>query len=511
MLSKSLAPVDAVLDRLTMYRLVVSYLATLVVVAALQSWRGALGFTVDQLIVSVIALVGVCLGFNALFAWAFEAPLNNDSALITGLILALIADPAASREQFVFLVWLATLAMASKYIVAWRKVHLFNPAAIALVLTGALAGQTGSWWISSASLTPYVMIGGILVVRKLRRYDLVWSFLWATMFLTLAWDARSGMSFGQAVHRGVLDSPVWFLGFVMLTEPVTLPPTRALRTLYGVLAGVLVAPQFHIGTYYLAPELGLVVANAVAFPFRSWTKIRLSPVGATVLGPGLVDFLYEPASPVAYEPGQYMEWTLDHAGVDARGKRRFFTLASSPTESSLRVGVKFADRGSSYKKAMAFHAQSEGPIVATRVAGDFTLPRRTEQKLAFIAGGIGVTPFRSMVKYMTDRHEPRDVVLIYANRTYDEILYGDVFNAALRVFQFRPVYALSDPASAPGWWDGERGRIDAAMIQRQIPDFRDRMFYVSGSPALVTSVQEALRQLGVKREIKTDYFSGLAA
>ncbi len=117
-----------------------------------------------------------------------------------------------------------------------------------------------------------------------------------------------------------------------------------------------------------------------------------------------------------------------------------------------------------------------------------------------------------MVKYLTDRRENRDVVLLYANRSYDEILYQDVFTSAQRVFRFRPVYVLSDAASAPSPWNGERGRIDAAMIARQIPDYRDRLFYVSGSPALVQSVVETLRDLGVKSsQIRTDSFSGLAA
>jgi len=150
--------------------------------------------------------------------------------------------------------------------------------------------------------------------------------------------------------------------------------------------------------------------------------------------------------------------------------------------------------------------------VAALVAGDFILPRDTERKLAFIAGGIGVTPFRSMVKYITDRGEDRDVVMLYANRRYEEIVYRDVFQAAERAFYFRPVYVLTDASLAPPNWDGEIGRIDAAMIEWQIPDYFERLFYVSGSPSLVQAVREALRDLGVQQEqIRTDYFSGLAA
>ena len=272
------------------------------------------------------------------------APTNNDSAAISGLILALIVGPAHTMDEYVFLGWVATLAMASKYIVARHHVHLFNPAALAVVVTGVFAGQTASWWVATSAMTPYVIVGGLLVVRKLRRGDLVLVFLWAALFLTLAWSALEGVPWQQALRQGVLESPAWFLAFVMLTEPVTLPPTRRLQMLDGLLTGVLVVPQLHLWTFYFSPELALVVANACMIPLRSLEKRRLYLDRAVAIGPGLVDFIYRPSRPLAYQPGQYMEWTLDHRGVDSRGKRRYFTLASSPTERSLRVGVKFEAR-----------------------------------------------------------------------------------------------------------------------------------------------------------------------
>lgn len=510
MFASLLALPDRLLSRVTMYRLVIYYLAALLGIAVLECRLGTIDYPVSALLGSSAAIVVTCLAINALFASAFGAPRNDDSAIITALILALIAGPAQTRDDYVFLVWASTLAMASKYILARHHLHLFNPAAVALVLTGTFADQTASWWVATEHLTPYVIGGGLLLMRRLRRGDLVLSFLWSTLFVTLAWNALDGMTFSQSLQRGIWDSPVWFLAFVMLTEPITVPPTKPLQLAYGVLAGVLVVPQLHLGTYYLTPELALVIANACAIPLRSPRRHLLRLNRVIALGPGLADFLYEPAPAFAYQPGQYMEWTLDHDRVDSRGKRRYFTLASSPTERTLRIGVKFAEPGSSFKQAMAAHARREVPIVATQVAGDFTLPRDLDRKLAFIAGGIGVTPFRSMVKYLTDRGEDRDVVLLYANRHFQEILYRDVFDAAQRAITFRPVYVLSDASSSPQWWTGERGRIDAAMIARQIPDYRERLFYVSGSPALVQSILSSLHQLGVKRrQIKTDSFAGL--
>lgn len=511
MFDKMLALPDRWLDRVTMYRLVTYYLCFVLGGALVMSVRGTLGYPPVDLIGTTAAAVGACLGVNALFARVFRSPVNSDSAVITGLILALIAGPAHSMEAYVFLGWAAALAMATKYIVALHKVHLFNPAALALVITGVFARHPASWWVGTASLTPFVIAGGLLVARKLRRGDLVRCFLWSALFLTLTWSALNGTPWRQALRQDVLESTAWFLAFVMLTEPVTLPSTKRLQIVYALLAGVLVVPQLHLGHYYLTPELALVAANAAMIPFRSRTKRVLYPDRALAIGPGLVDFVYRLSPPLAFQPGQYMEWTLDHHHPDSRGKRRYFTLASSPTEATLRIGVKIEDAGSTFKHELAAHAARRIPMVAAFVAGDFTLPRDPGQKLAFIAGGIGITPFRSMIKYLTDRGENRDVALLYANRRFEEIVYRDVFEAAQRVFRLRPVYVLSDPSSVPPYWRGETGRIDAALIARQIPDYPERLFYVSGSPALVQSVRDALRDLGVKREqIKTDYFSGLA-
>lgn len=488
------------------------YLCGLLAIGLVQAYRGELGFRPEYLAASSVVVVLSAIAVNALFASIFRAPLNSDSALITGLILALIAGPATRADEFVFLIWAATLAMASKYILAWRQVHLFNPAAIALVITGLFLDEPATWWISISAMTPWVIIGGLMIVRKVRRADLVGGCAWAAMFVTLEWSARDGVAWGEAWRSATLDSPVWFLAFVMLTEPVTIPATKKRQGLYGAITGLLLVPQLHAGDFYLTPELALVIANLASIPFRSHDRRTLRIDRAQVIGPGLVDFVYRLSPPLAFEPGQYMEWTMDHDGADSRGKRRYFTLASSPTERDLRIGVKFAENGSSYKQEMLAHASGSSPIIASLVSGDFTLPKNPNQKIAMIAGGIGITPFRSMIKYLTDTGQQRDVVLMYANRVVEEVVYRDVLQEAQGAFGLRTVYVLSDTRRAPNWWAGELGRIDADMIEARVPDYDERTFYVSGSPQLVQGALAALRELGVKSsQIRTDYFSGLAA
>lgn len=509
---RPVAYLDRALDRVTMYRLVIWYLAALLGVAALLGAAGDLPFTPVSIVETAALAVFGCVSINALFARVFDAPLNNDSAIITGLILACIVGPSVTRDDFVFLAWTAILAMASKYVIAWRRTHLFNPAAIAVVLTSLFAHHSASWWISDQRMLPFVALGGVLLVRKLRRTDLIFTFLLTTLFGALAWSAVQGVSWQQALRQDVLESPVWFLGFVMLTEPVTMPRRKPWQLIYAVLAGVLIIPQFHIGQHYLSPELGLVIANAAMLPVRSLDKRWLDLARVQHIGPGLLDFVYQLPAPISYRPGQYMEWTVDHPHADSRGTRRYFTLASSPTENELRIGVKFEQGGSSFKERFLAQSTAGKPSLAAQVSGDFTLPRDPARKLAFIGGGIGITPFRSMAKYLTDRHERRDVVLIYAAATPAEFVYRDVFDAAAAALRFRTVYLLSGRHGIPQRWMGETGRVTPELIARQIPDFAERLFYVSGSSEMVRSTVQALHDLGVhQRTIKTDYFSGLAS
>ena len=132
-----------------------------------------------------------------------------------------------------------------------------------------------------------------------------------------------------------------------------------------------------------------------------------------------------------FKPGQYLEWTLPHEKIDNRGMRRYFTIASSPTEKDMIMGVKFYDKPSSYKQSL-ISLENQGIVVASQLAGDFTLPKDKNKKLIFIAGGIGVTPFRSMIKYLIDNNEKRDIVIFYSNKSFADIAYKEIFDEAAK-------------------------------------------------------------------------------
>ena len=149
-------------------------------------------------------------------------------------------------------------------------------------------------------------------------------------------------------------------------------------------------------------------------------------------------------------------------------------------------------------------------IVAAQIAGDFTLPPDPSQKLVFIAGGIGITPFRSMLKYLLDVQQRRDIVLFYTNRTSDEIVYTDVLSAAQARLGIRTFYTLTDMQAIPRNWPGLVGRISEQMILATIPDYQERTYYLSGPPNMVKASERVLKNLQVKSEqIKKDFFPGL--
>lgn len=512
MMSRLIAPLDRTLDGITMYRLVLYVLAAYVAVAAILAGFGLLPFGPLALLGSAALLIVICWAANTILGRVFGVPTNVESAIITALILALIIDPAKSQNDVQLLGWAAILAMASKYILTLRKTHIFNPAAVAVVATSFALGESASWWVGTGSMLPVVLLGGWLIVRKLRDEAMVASFLGAALVTVCAVSVVLRLSIPSELQQLVVASPLFFFGSIMLTEPVSAPATKTLKMIVAALVGVLIIPQIHVGALYSTPELALLLGNAVAFvagPPKQSVLLRLKK--KSKLAPDIVELAFKPTpeKALAFAPGQYVEITLGHAHADSRGNRRFFTLASSPTEDVLRLGVRFSKPGSSFKRAL-LALSAGGQVTAGHIAGDFTLPRDRRQKLVFIAGGVGITPFRSMLKYLLDTKQRRDIVVVYASRTPGDLVYRDVLNEAQSRLGVRVVYTLTDDKAIPRDWAGYVGRVDGQMILDAVPDYRERTFYLSGPPAMVRAHERVLRALGVSRErIKTDAFSGL--
>lgn len=499
---------DRFLDGTTMYRLLHFELIGLLSVAGILGFFGILPFSPIAIALSACFLVAVCVSINRVFAYIWKAPINGESAYITALILALILSPMRSYHDLPLFLWAGILAMASKYILAIKKKHLFNPAAVAVILVSIILGQSASWWVGTAWMLPFVLVCGFLLTKKIQREEMVTTFFLVALGTVGIFAAVKGQDIITLFKQVILDSPLFFFGFVMFTEPLTTPATRTLQLAYGILVGFLFSPQIHLGSLYTRPEIALVLGNIFSYIVNPKQKLLLILKEKIQIGQDTVDFIFTPSEKLVFSPGQYLEWTLPQKKVDSRGHRRYFTIASSPTEDTIHLGIKFYPNGSTFKKTLQELA-GKSTISAGQLAGDFTLPKERDKKLVFMAGGIGITPYRSMIKYLLDKKEKRDIVLIYSNKVEGDIAYKDVLKGAEKELGIRTIYTLTDTENMPKDWKGNKGRVDAKMIQKEIPDWKERYFYLSGSHPMVSGFEEELKEMGVeKSHIKKDFFPG---
>lgn len=514
MFKKTLNLIDSFLNKTTMYRLVLYYLIFLLVAAVGLASVGILYYNPLGIVFSAAFILAVCWVTNIIFAKIFGAPSNIESVYITALILTLIIAPLHSMQDvtyFSLAFWASVWAMAAKYIFAVKKKHIFNPAAFGVALTALTLNQSANWWVGTLAMAPFVLVGGFLLIRKLIRTDLVLSFFAVALIIVLGTSVLNGVNVFFTAQKILLYSPILFFAFVMLTEPLTTPPNRILRISYGALVGFLFVPTIHIGSLYSTPELALLAGNIFSYLVSPKQKLILTLREKIKLSPDVYDFIFtSDQKKISFRPGQYMEWTLNHRSPDNRGRRRYFTLASSPTEKNIHLGVKFYPSSSSFKQSLSDLEPGDN-IIASHLAGDFTLPKDPKKKLVLIAGGIGITPFRSMLKYLSDRQEKRDVVLLNINKSPQDIVYQDVFEESERRAGVRIINTLTDPDLTPADWTGQRGFITKTMLIKQIPDYRERTFYISGPHAMVMAAKEVLENSGIKkRQIKIDFFPGFA-
>lgn len=295
----------------------------------------------------------------------------------------------------------------------------------------------------------------------------------------------------------------------MLTEPLTTPPSSRLQLMYGALVGLFFGLPFSIGPFYSSAETALVIGNVFSYLMSPKRKLVLTLKEKTKLTADMWEFAFTPDKSFTFRPGQYMEWTLSHKHPDSRGNRRYFTIASAPTGRDVRLGVKLAPvQPSSFKIKLNSLKKGE-TIIAGQVAGDFTLPQDANRKVVFIAGGIGITPFKSMIQYLQDTNQKCDGVLFYSAPTDKEFAYKDFFDGAEKKTGIRAVYIITKQQNVPKNWNGKTGYITTDVVKSEVPDYLSRTFYLSGPISMVDSYKTLLKNLGIsKNKIVTDYFPG---
>ena len=496
---------DNLLNRITMYRLVVYVLGALAGLGIILALLGWLAMSPTKMVLTLALLLGTAYVADRGFGRLFHVPPNTESWLITGLILFLIEQPATSLPSFIALGLAGALSGASKFLISRHGKHIFNPAAFAAAFLSLWGIWPATWWIGSTIFWPVMLILGTAVVRKIRRWPLVLTFIGVSLPLQAMQLARAHLPVLSNLVQAVAAAPLLFLATIMLTEPATMPPRRNLQVIYAALVAVLYVTGWHLGPLIIYPEVALLIGNVFAYAVSPKVRLRLQLVEMQKLSNRVYNYVFRPDQHFAFLPGQYMEWTLDNVPYDSRGNRRTVTIASSPTETDVQLGIKFYEPASAFKTVL----QSMRPgdtIYASHLSGDFTLPGNRQEKLAFIAGGIGITPFRSMVSYLRDTNQPCDIIIMYIAGDPQELVYLPELQAAAgNGVHTIPVVTRADrPVEG-----ATAARLNAQLIRQAVPDYADRLFYISGPNTMVEATKSHLRHLGVqRRRIKTDYFSG---
>lgn len=217
------------------------------------------------------------------------------------------------------------------------------------------------------------------------------------------------------------------------------------------------------------------------------------------------ELMFEKPEGFVYEPGQFLEIYLQHPDQDDRGIKRWFTMSSSPTESDLMITTRLVEKHSSFKEAL-FKLNSGDNIKAKGPMGSFLLPKDTAKPVVWIAGGIGITPFRSQMKFLLDNKGQRDITLIYSNRTINDVCFADLWETAKsNLKNFKYVQTLVD--EVPDNWMGGTGVVDEEMIKKAVSNITESEFYVSGPEPMVEAFKPMLEKMGVSEEnIHQDWF-----
>ena len=494
---------DTVLGRFTMYRLILLVLAGLVAYSLLLDVLGWLTFGIPEMLAHLALCLLLTYASNRALAALFRVRPHSESSLITGLLLYFLFWPSFQAMDVAGVALACVLASASKYALAWRGRHVFNPAALGAFVTGLTGLNIATWWAATPAMLWLLVPGVLLVLYRTRKVLMASVFtLVATSIITMEL-LRAGMGVGTGAWQALAQRPVLFFVGFMLSEPLTLPPRRWQQLSLAAVVGVVFAVPYNFGFIANSPEAALLVGNLAAFLLGQRGGVRLRFASSRPLTPSTTEFSFMPSRPIRFLPGQYMELDLPHTKTDGKGRRRVFSLAGSPRERLVKFGVRTAEPLSAAKKVL-LGLQPGDELTATSVGGDFVLSRDPNRPVLLVAAGIGITPFLSHVA--SGALEERDAVMVLLARSADDVAYAD----ELRASGVRVLVRTADGSEPPQGLDAApagNSRLDAAGLKALVPDIADRDVYVSGSPASVASLRHAARQAGARR-VHVDSFSG---
>ena len=222
---------------------------------------------------------------------------------------------------------------------------------------------------------------------------------------------------------------------------------------------------------------------------------------------GTVAFHLQKPAGFEFKPGQAIDLILDDPQLGEDSRVHAFSIVSAPHEANLTVTTRMRD--SAYKRALGRLEPGAG-VSIDGPFGSMTLHNKVSRAACFIAGGIGITPFMSMLRHAFKTESAHRLMLIYSNRRPEDAAFlAELQGHARQHERFQLVATMTDMDKSSQSWSGETARIDAAFLTRVSARLASPIFYAAGPPALVAGVRAELTAAGIDDDdIRSEDFSG---
>jgi glycine betaine catabolism B len=213
------------------------------------------------------------------------------------------------------------------------------------------------------------------------------------------------------------------------------------------------------------------------------------------LAPQIYQFWFDPERGMRFEPGQYLDMTLVHDNPDSRGQTRTLSLTNIPSDDLLAFTTKIPDDASSFKTALIEMPHGDQVKLAEPM-GDFILPKNPDVPLVFLAAGVGIAPYASMLKSLIDKNQQRNIQLIYIARDQNNMPFIDLVDS-LEWVKTTKIFTC------------ERPRPSASELLKIIKPSSQKLIYLAGSELMMENYWLQFMQQGVNRQqMILDFFPG---
>jgi ferredoxin-NADP reductase len=223
---------------------------------------------------------------------------------------------------------------------------------------------------------------------------------------------------------------------------------------------------------------------------------------------GTMAFYFQRPAGFHFKPGQYADLTLSNPPkTDAEGNIRSFSIASAPQEEELMFATRMRDtafKGVLKTMPLGTEITMDGPM------GSFTLHSDVSRPGVLIAGGIGITPFRSTIVYASRNRFAHQLLLFYSNRRPEDAAFlRELEDIARQNARFTLVATMTDMAKSKKKWTGKRGLLDKRMLSESLADLQRPIYYVAGPPEMVSAIAKLLADLRISDDdIRSEEFAG---